>query len=92
MDTNSLSFIRFECIPYGSGELFSDFRNFYKLKSGEPNFSGGTNSAEGFNYLVLSFVFQFKKLVKNTFLRYLKFIQMKKGVPKFWGEPIVQIV
>ena len=92
MDTNSLSFIRFECTPYGSGELFSDFRNFYKLKSEESNFSGGTNSSEGFNYLVPSFVFQFKKLVKNTFLRHLKLLQMKKGVPKFWGEPIVKIV
>ena len=34
-DTNSSSFIRFQCILHGSGVLFSDSSNFYKLKSGD---------------------------------------------------------
>ena len=33
-DPNSSSFIRFECILHDSGVTFSDFWNFYKLKSG----------------------------------------------------------
>ena len=32
MDTNYLSFIRFQCILQDSGELFSESWNFYKLK------------------------------------------------------------
>ena len=35
-DPNSSSFIRFKCILYHSGEVFSEFWNFYKLKRGEP--------------------------------------------------------
>ena len=33
-DPNSSSFIRFKCILYHSGEVFSEFWNFYKLKGG----------------------------------------------------------
>ena len=46
-DLNSLSFIRFKCILYGPGELFSDISNFYKLKRadlislGEPILENG---------------------------------------------------
>ena len=29
---------------------------------------------------------------RSTFLRVLKFIQIKDGVPNFWGEPILQKV
>ena len=39
-DPNSLSFIRFQCILDDSGEFFSDFWSFYKLKWGHL-FSGG---------------------------------------------------
>ena len=28
----------------------------------------------------------------STFPRHLKFLQIKEGVPNFWGEPIVQMV
>ena len=34
-DPVSLSFIRFQCILYDSGDVFSDFWNFNKLKSGD---------------------------------------------------------
>ena len=35
MDANFLSFIRFQCIFYNSGVLFSEFWNFYILKRGD---------------------------------------------------------
>ena len=35
MDTNSSSFIRFQCILHDSGVLLSESRNFYKSKSEE---------------------------------------------------------
>ena len=35
MDPNSSSFIRFQCILHDSGVLFSESRNFYKLKRGD---------------------------------------------------------
>ena len=35
LDLNSLSFIRFQCILYDSGLLFSGFSNLYKLKTGD---------------------------------------------------------
>ena len=34
MDPNSSPFIRFQCILHDSRKVFSDFRNFYKLKRG----------------------------------------------------------
>ena len=34
-DANSSSFIRFQCILYDSEESLSDFRNLYKLKTGD---------------------------------------------------------
>ena len=55
---NSSSFIRFHCILHDSGEPFSDFSSFYKLKrGGGANFLGGSNSAERLNYLVHPSVF-----------------------------------
>ena len=54
---NSSSFIRFHCILHDSGEPFSDFSSFYKLKRGGANFLGGSNSAERLNYLVHPSVF-----------------------------------
>ena len=38
---NSSSFIRFHCILYDSGEPFSDFSSFYKLKRGGGLISWG---------------------------------------------------
>ena len=35
MASNSLSFIRFQCILHDSGVLFSESWNFYKLKRGD---------------------------------------------------------
>ena len=40
MDPSSSSFIRFQCILHGSGVIFSEFWNFYKLKKGDL-ISGG---------------------------------------------------
>ena len=40
LDTNSSSFIRFQCILHDSRVLFSDSSNFYKLKRGGPKFWG----------------------------------------------------
>ena len=40
LDTNSSSFIRFQCILHDSGVLFSESWNFYKLKRGDL-ISGG---------------------------------------------------
>ena len=40
LDPNSSSFIRFQCILHDSEVLFSESWNFYKLKSGGPNFWG----------------------------------------------------
>ena len=56
---NSSSFIRFHCILHDSGEPFSDFSSFYKLKrgGGGANFLGGSNYAERLNYLVHPYVF-----------------------------------
>ena len=34
LNANFLSFIRFQCILYDSGELFTEFGNFYKLRRG----------------------------------------------------------
>ena len=56
-DLNSLSFIRFKCILYDSGELFSDISNFYKLKRadlislGEPILENGWIIWSPFLYL-----------------------------------------
>ena len=30
-------------------------------------------------------------LFRSTFLRVLKFLQIKEGAPNFWGEPILQV-
>ena len=38
LDSNSSSFIRFQCILYDPGLLLSGFSNLYKLKRGEPIF------------------------------------------------------
>ena len=38
LDRNSSSFIPFQCILHGSGVLFSESWNFWKSKSGKPNF------------------------------------------------------
>ena len=40
-DPNSSSFIRFHCIFHDSGEPFSDFSSFYKLKRGRGGRGGG---------------------------------------------------
>ena len=40
MDPNYLPYIRFQCILYDSGVLFSEFWNFYKLRRGDL-ISGG---------------------------------------------------
>ena len=40
---------------------FLNFSKFSQIKEREPNFFGGTNSAERVNYLVPLFVFQFQK-------------------------------
>ena len=40
MDPNVLSFIRLQCLLHHWGIYFSGFWNFYKLKTGGPNFCG----------------------------------------------------
>ena len=61
-DPNSSSSSTFQCILHDSEVLFSFFSNFLKLKTGGPNFLGGTNSAEWLNYLVPLLYFNFKNL------------------------------
>ena len=58
LDPNSSSFIRFQYILHDSGLLFSEFWNFYKLRSGDL-IPGGFSFAERLNYLVPPSVFQF---------------------------------
>ena len=36
LNLNSSSFIKFQCILHDSGVIFSESRNFYKLKRGDP--------------------------------------------------------
>ena len=58
----------FQCFLYDSEEFLTEFLNFSKLKSKEPNFFGETNSAENLNYLVPSSVFQFQSFQGPNFV------------------------
>ena len=98
-----LSFIRFQCILYDSVILFSESCDFYKLKKGEPilqkvwiiwtpllyfNFKSfvGPNSSSFIRFECILHDF------RSTFLRVLKFLQIKEERPNFWGQPIWQKV
>ena len=61
-NTNSLSFIRFQCISAWFKSTFLKLRllKLLQIKEGAPNFLRGTNSAELLNYLALLLHFNFK--------------------------------
>ena len=70
LDTNSSSFIRFQCILHDSGVLFSESSNFYKLKR-EDLISGGNQFC--LNYLVPLLYFNFKSFkywISSSFIRF----------------------
>ena len=107
MDPNSSSFIRFQCILHNSGVIFSKSWNFSKLRKVDL-FLLGPNFPKTLNYLVSPFCISVLKVLstqflchslvfnsawfRSTFLRVLKYLQIKEGGPNFWGEPILQKV
>ena len=104
-DTNSYSFIRFQCIPLESGVFFPELWNFYKLRRGDLISLGNQFCRKSalfgppFSISVLK-VLQTKSLrhwldfnaFTSTFLRVLKYLQIKEGRPNFWVKPILQNV
>ena len=108
VDSNSSSFIRFQCILHSSGVVFLESSNFYKLKSGDL-ISGGNQFCRKsklfgppFCILILNFLWtqihchssdlNVLSSLRSTFLRVLKFLQVKEARRNFWGEPILQKV
>ena len=98
LDLNSSSFIRFQCILHDSGVLFSESWNFYKLKRGDL-ISGGNQFCRKselfgppFCISILKVWFSTPGWFRSTFLRVLKFLQIKDGGLNFWWEPILQKV
>ena len=98
MDPNFLSFIKFQYIFYNSVVLFSESWNFYKLKKGDL-ISGGNQFCRKselfgppFCISILKVWFSTPGWFGSTFLRVLKFLQIKDGGLNFWWEPILQKV
>ena len=58
MESNSLSFISFQCILHDAGVLFPECWNFYKLQRADL-ISGRNQFAQSLNYLVTPSVFEF---------------------------------
>ena len=108
MDPNSSSFIRFQCILPDSGVLLSEPWNFHKLKmgdiiSGGTNFAESLSylvppSVSQFSkffrskFFVIHLISMHFVWFRSTFLRVLKFLQIKEWVPNFCGEKIWQKV
>ena len=103
-DPNSSSFIRFQCILHDSGVLFSESWNFYKLKRGDlisggnqfcrkselfgPPFCISILKVLWIQIHLHSLDLMHSAWLRSTFLRVLKYLQIKEGGPNFWGEPI----
>ena len=102
MYTISLPFIRFQCILHDEGVLFAESWNFYKFKSvdlisGWNQFSRKSELfGPPFCILILKvFSSQIHRhwldfnafcMIKDYFLRVLKFLEIKVGGPNFWGN------
>ena len=98
-DPNSSSFIRFQCILYDSGEFFSHFWDFYKLKikdlvsGGKPILQNGWIIWSPVLYFILkvsstqilchSLDINVSVWFRSTFLRSFKFPKIKEGGPTF---------
>ena len=105
LDGNSSSFIPFQCILHGLGVLFSESWNFKKSKMGKV-ISGENEFCRMSQIFGLSFCISILKVLwtqilfhsldfshfRSTFLRVLKFLQIKDGRPNIWWEPILQHV
>ena len=107
-DSNSLSLIRFQCILHDSGALFSEPWNIYKLKredliSGGNQFCRKSELFDPpFRISILkvlwdqihcySFHLNTFCMIEGTFLRILRFLQVKEGGHNFWGKPNLQKV
>ena len=108
MDPNFSWFIRFQSILHDSGVLLSEFWNFYKLKSGEKISGGNEFHRSLSYLVPLSvfqfwkfyrpkffgihYISMHSAWLRSTFLRVLKFLQIKEGGPDFWEKPILQNV
>ena len=73
-DPNSSSFIRFHCILHDSGELFSHFQNFCKLKGRELTSWGEPILQKDWIIWVLFLYFSFRSFKdpnSSSFIRFL---------------------
>ena len=68
-DPNSLSFIRFQCIPHDYGVLFSESWNFYKLKKGDL-ISGWNQFSWKSELFVPPFCISILKVLQTQILRH----------------------
>ena len=69
MDVNSSWFVWFQCILHGSGVIFSESWNFYKLKMGDL-FSGGNQFCKKSKLFAPSFCIWTLKLSSTKILRH----------------------
>ena len=108
MDPNSPSFIRFQSILRERRRLFSESWNFYKLKREDLISGGNQFCRKSelfgppFCISILkvlwdqihcySFHLNTFCMIEGTFLRILRFLQVKEGGHNFWGKPNLQKV
>ena len=105
LDAKSSTFIRFQCILHDSEVFFSEYWNFCKLNKGELISWGNQFSRKselfgppsvfhfwkfyGPTLFVIHLISMHSAWFRSTFLRVLKFLQMKEVGPNFWGELIL---
>ena len=108
LDPNSASFIRFQCILHDSGRVFSESWNFYKLKRGDViseenqfseclNFLARPSVFQHWKFFrpiffTIYYISMYSAWFRKSFLRVLKFLEIRHGGPNFWGKPILQKV
>ena len=73
MDPQFFSFIRSQCILLYSGVLFSESRNFYKLKSGGHNFWGDVILQKVWIIWSPLLYFNFKSFMDTNFWSFIRF-------------------
>ena len=105
---NSSSFIRFQCKLHEWRVLSSEDWDLFKLERGNLISGGNQfcrkSELFGSRFCILVLKVLFTQIYRHsldfnafcmfntTFLRVLKFLQIKEGGPNFWGEPILQKV
>ena len=87
LDPNSLSFIRFQCVPYDSEEFLFNFSNFFKVKRGDQ-VSGGNQFCRKSELLGPTFCVSILKVLWTQIFRHSLYFKAFCMIQEYFSQSL----